>query len=172
MMQNFFLLMAVAAIVVFLYFVMKRLDCFLENSRQAQMISQKSTEHILKIGFSNPLVADSLLQVFEKYSLICPDVSVRLFGGTEKELLREFSKGKINVIFLSESGDILEKKHYNIRKVMLNLSPVFTNGIDLPIEPITEEPVLQEVLWLRQEMISAADAFVECLNEVAVKRQE
>ena len=60
-MQDFLLLAAVTAIFVFGYVIMKKLDCVLEDNRQAQTL-HVSEENSHPIDFSNSPEIDRLLK--------------------------------------------------------------------------------------------------------------
>ena len=102
-MQDLLLIVAVAAVFAFGWYLMGKLDAFLESIRQDQIALLSASENILRIGFFDPLVADSLSGVLEKYSKIHPSVSASLSSGTEAELMREFCSHKLDMIFLPEN---------------------------------------------------------------------
>ncbi len=162
-MQDFLLLLAVAVIFVFGYFVIKKLDCFLESNRTTEGLLLTANKNSLKIGFSNPLAAECLSDVFEKYSKMKPEISVFLFSGTEDELNREFSTHRLDVIFLPVSAAVPEKMRGNIREVLLSYTPVIMKYSCLPIEPITKECISYHVLWSESKDEPAVSFFVECL---------
>ena len=66
-MQDVILLVSTSAIFIFGYFLMKKLDVFLENNWNRQETALTYGENSLRIGFSNPLMADSLSQVYSSY---------------------------------------------------------------------------------------------------------
>ena len=98
-MQDLLLIVAVTAVFAFGWYLMGKLDAFLESNRQDQIALLSAGENILRIGFFDPLVADSLSGALEKYSRIYPSVSVSLFSGTEAELMREFCSHKLDDFF-------------------------------------------------------------------------
>ncbi len=155
--------MAVAAIFVFGFFVVKKLDCFLECNRKTEDLLFTADRNSLKIGFSNPLVADCLSDVLEKYSKMKPEISVFLFSGTEDELNRELSDHRLDVIFMPVSAVVPEKIRDNIREVMLSYTPVIMKYGGLLIEPITKECISYYVLWSELKDEPAVSLFVECL---------
>ncbi len=161
-MQDFLLLLAVATIFVFCYFVIKKLDCFLECNWTTEGLFT-ANKNSLKIGFSNLLVADCLSDVLEKYSKMKPEISVFLFSGTEDELNREFSTHRLDVIFLPVSAAVPEKMRDNISEVQLSYTPVIMKYGGLPIEPITKECISYHVLWSELEDEPAVSFFIECL---------
>ncbi len=162
-MQDFLLLLAVAAIFVFGYFVIKKWDCFLECNRKTEGLLLTADRNSLKIGFSNPLVADCLSDVLEKYLKMKPEISVFLFSGTEDELNREFSDHRLDVVFLPVSAAVPEKMRDNIREVLLSHTPVIMKYGGLPIEPITKGCISYHVLLPELKDEPAISFFVECL---------
>lgn len=163
-MQELLLLEVVAAAFVFGWILMKRLDCFLDRNRQAQKLQLESGKDILRIGFSNPSVADSITGVLEQYSKRCSGISIYLFHGTEKELIKRFSANKLNVIFLPENAAIPADTHYNVREVLMCCTPVMMRYGGLPIEPIAGGHIMQKVLWPGETKSAFVRCFIECLT--------
>ena len=68
--------------IVFGYFIMKRLDDFLANNHH--LIDEEIAENSLFIAFDNPMIFDSLIPLFEKFSKGKPNCQLHfLFGNTE-----------------------------------------------------------------------------------------
>ena len=78
-MQDVILLVSTSAIFIFGYFLMNKLDVFLENNWNRQETALTYGENSLRIGFSNPLMAGSLSDVLETYGKQHPDVSIHIF---------------------------------------------------------------------------------------------
>ena len=55
-MQDVILLVSTSAIFIFGYFLMKKLDVFLENNWNEQDTALTYSENSLRIGFSNPFM--------------------------------------------------------------------------------------------------------------------
>ena len=146
-MQDVILLVSISAIFIFGYFLMNKLDAFLENNWNEQENALAYGENSLRIGFSNPLMAGGLADAFETYGKQHPDVSIYIFSGEESELCRELETHKLDIIFLPENTDISEKTHYNARMVLFHCAPVAMEYADLPIEPITQNQITQKALW-------------------------
>ena len=123
-MQDVILLVSTSAIFIFGYFLMRKLDVFLENNRNRQETALTYGENSLRIGFSNPFMAGGLADAFETYGKQHPDVSIYIFSGEESELCRELKTQKLDIIFLPENTDISKKTHYNVRMVLLRCAPV------------------------------------------------
>ena len=164
-MQDILLIAAVVAVFAFGWYLMGKLDAFLESNRQDQIALLSSSENILRIGFSDPFVADSLSGVLEKYSRIHPSVSAFLFSGTETELMREFFLHKLDMIFLSENASVPEKIRGQVDEISLEHMPVVMQYGGLQIKPITEGQVQQKVVWEETGTTSKVNRFIQYLKD-------
>lgn len=164
-MQDVLLLVVVAATFVFGWFVMGKVDCFLEADRHAQELQLASGGNILRLGFCDPTAADSMTDVLEQYSRLCPDTSVRIFCGSEGKLLKGLSGGKLDVIFLPINTEIPAHMHYNSKGVSLNYMPVVMKYSGLLIEPIADGRIIQNALWNGETASAYANCFMKCLKE-------
>lgn len=163
-MQDVLLLVTVAVTFTFGWFLMGKLDCFLESNRHMQELQLSSGEKTLRLGFCNPMVADSITNVLEQCSKLYPELSVRIFCGLEEELLKGLSAGKFDVIFLPENAEIPAHMQYNSKIVSLHYTPVMMKCGGLPIEPIADGHITQKVLWIGEAASAFASCFVECLE--------
>lgn len=171
-MQDVILLVSTSAIFIFGYFLMNKLDVFLENNWNRQETALTYSENSLRIGFSNPLMAGGLADAFETYGKQHLDVSIHIFSGEESELCRELETHKLDIIFLPENTDISEKTHYNARMVLLRCAPAVMEYADLPIEPITQNQITQIALWRDSKKSPVVDFFFGCLNKFAVDQSQ
>ena len=164
-MQDFLLIAAAAAVFAFGWYLMGRLDAFLESNCQDQTALRSAGEKVLRIGFFDPLVADSLSGVLEKYSKIHPSVSASLFSGTETELMSAFCSQKLDMIFLPENTSVPEKIRGRVDEVSLEHMPVMIEYGGLRIEPITEGRVQQKVVWEETGTASEVNRFIQFLKD-------
>lgn len=163
-MQNVLLLLAVAITFAFGWFLIGKLDCFLESNRYRQELQLSSGKNTLYLGFCNPTVADGITNVLEQCSKLYPDLSVRIFYGAEEELLNGLSTGRFDVIFLPENAEIPAHMQYNSKMVSLHYAPVMMKYGGLPIEPIADGHITQKVLWGGKAASAFAGCFWECLE--------
>ncbi|MGN0465913.1 MAG: LysR substrate-binding domain-containing protein [Lachnospiraceae bacterium] len=162
-MRDFFLLIIVAAEFIFGYFIVRKWGCFLEKNNQVKKLKNKSTKNSLRIGFSNPQIAEEISEVLDKYSRKYPDVSISLFSGTSEELVRELSVQKLDMIFLSGDVDNFSDLEYHKRKVLLNRDLITERKNGLVIEPISKSDILQNVLWLENKKCPLVKSFIKYL---------
>lgn len=160
-MQDVLLLATVTAAFISGWFIIKKVEPFLEENRRAQALQPDPGEDTLRIGFSNPSIADSITNVLEAYSNIYSGSSARIFYGSVEKLIKGLSDYKFNVIFLPENADIPDDSHYNIKEVSLTCTPVITKYGGLQIEPITDGHIFTKILWLD----NAGASFTRCLTD-------
>lgn len=166
MMQDFLLVIIMMAVFIFSWFLMKKTDIFLEECQRAQT-GQYETEGLsLRIGFANPLVADSISSALEQYSRQYPDSSVRLFQGHTEVLLKKVSAHKLDIVILPEQADIPSDRKYRRKKVMLAFTPVIMKYGGLPVEPATNGNIAQTLVWMENAGTYAAGHFVKYMENM------
>ncbi len=159
------LLLAIVAIAFVLgWFFVKRLGQFLEMNLQSKAIQPEFEENTLRIGFFNPSVADGITSALEQFSKRYSGISVRLFHGSEEELLKSLSAHRLDVIFLPENTHIPTELYYHIRNISLRYTPVIMKYGGLPIEPIANEYIAQKVLWMEKSEISFICSFIKLME--------
>lgn len=153
-----------AAVFVFGWLLMKKLDRFLDENCRSEEERMQSGGGTLRIGFVNPLVADSLTDVLERYATIQPDVRIRMLHGTEEHLLKALTSRTLDVIFLPETVAMPPRMRCNVQIVSLRHTPVIMNYGGLPIEPIAARTIVQQVCWLRDARASFVNRFITCMD--------
>ncbi len=160
-MRELLLIAAVVAMFGFGYYLMNRLDCFLERQRWSQGLQLQPYDNSLRIGVSDAMVVDSITEILEEQSRQSSAVAVSLFHGSDKELLEELSGGKLDVIFLSNQTKIPPDVSFYIRKVRLEHGPVITKYGGLPIKTIAREGVVQKMVWSKAVQPPSVRLFLE-----------
>ena len=161
-MRDFLLIAAVAAAFAFGWLVMGKLGAFLEGIRHEEPASSKNT--VLRIGFSDPLVADSLSGALAQYSNIHPDVSVFLFSGTSAALLKQSYTHKLDMIFLPENTSVPKRLLDHVEEVSLEHIPIMTQYGGLQIESISEGHIQQKLVWTEAATTSEASQLIQYLK--------
>lgn len=164
-MQNFLLIIILLTTFVFGWFIMKKVDIFMEECRREQTDRFQTDGMVLKIGFANPLAADSISDALEQYSRQYPDSSVCLFQGDTEVLLKKLAVHKLDIAVLPEQSDIPSDRKYKSKKIIMTFVPVIMKYGGLPIEPITNGNTAQTLVWLDDGEISAATYLVKCIEE-------
>lgn len=166
-MQDFLLLTSVVAVFIFSWFLLKRLDEFINKNEQAQAEQLEIDDNALRIGFVNPLVADSISDNLEQYSRQYPDVSIFLFYGAVEALLKKVTLYKLDIVILPEQVDIPFNKDYYLKETMMTLNPVIMKYGEFPIEPEVSGSSKQIILWMKQNKAYAVQGFMKYMDEIS-----
>lgn len=159
-MLDFVLIAAMAAVVTFGWFLMRKLDNALEHIRQEEADLDSGRKNALRIGLSDPLVADSLSDALEQQA----KVTVSLFSGTETELLKSFRAHRLDMVFLPEDAPVPEQLLDYVKEVSLEHSPVLLRHGGMQIEPITKGHIHQKIIWAERELPPAAGQLIQYLQ--------
>ena len=162
-MLDILLIAVMAAVVTFGWFLMRKLDNTLEHIRQEEEAPDPGNEPALRIGLSDPLVADSLSGALERPAKA--KVTVSLFSGTEAELLKSFRARRLDMLLLPGDAPIPQQLPGHVREVSLEHSPVLLRRGDLQIEPITKGNIPQKIIWSEAGLSPAASQLIHELQE-------
>ena len=82
-MKDFVLLIVVLVAFIYGYFLMEKLDRFLEGNLSQKLISGSK----LRIGFETPVIIDSIADLLEQFSSEYPNYELNLFYGSVSEII-------------------------------------------------------------------------------------
>ena len=163
-MQDFLLVLIMPAAFILGWFFMKKVDVFIEKWQRAQTGQHETGGMPLRIGFANPLVADSISNALEQYSRQYPNSSVCLFQGDMEVLLKKVAAHKLDIVILPEQADIPSDRKYKSKKVIMASAPVIMKYGGLPIEPITDGDTVQILVWPENGEIPAVAHLAKCIE--------
>lgn len=163
-MGDFLLVVLMLAVFAFGWFLVRRADILMEKIMQAQAAPPGTGGDVLRIGFADPLAADSLSIALEQYSDQYPEVTIRLFQGEGEVLLGKMALHKLNIVILPEKVAIPADKDYNSKKVRLALSPVRMKCGGLNVEPVGKESGPQNAVWAEETSSPAVKSFIRYLE--------
>ena len=159
-MKELLLVCAVAAIIVFGYFVMKKLDAFLENNRH--LIDEEIAENSLFIAFNNPMILDSLMPLFEKFSMANPNCQLHFLFGNTEDIYDKLNKNRIDFGFIennaSANGDT-----YNCLILSAKQNSMICEKAGCTIEPMNPSVIQTAVIWKKASSNALVRSFSELL---------
>lgn len=159
-MKDFVLLIVVLAAFVYGYFLMGKLDKFLEENESQKLISGSK----LRIGFETPALIDSIADLLEQFSSEYPNYELNLFYGSVSEIINGIGNNKLDFGFIiEESNDILKDKYCSL-SFQIKQSVITPDSIDIAVHPINtiEKPV--RVIWQNNSNCMEG-SFVEKLHD-------
>lgn len=163
-MWTFIWIAAAAATIAFGFFIMRKVDRFLEGSHPPQKMAPAHGS--LRLGLSNPMTVDSVAEILDRFGQRYPDIPVRLFHDKDETLVKALIRDKLDVVFVSEHTEFPSGEGVASQTVSMEVLPIDTKYDGLPIEPISSGTLRLTVLWRRAEPAPATRSFVECLQTV------
>ena len=159
-MKELLLVCAVAAIVVFGYFIMKKLDAFLANNRR--LIDAEIAENGLYIAFDNPMILDSLMPLFEKFSKANPNCQFHFLFGNTENIYDKLNKNRINFGFIENNASANDDT-YNCLIISTNQNSIFSEKAGCTIEPLNPLETQTAVIWKKNSNSVFINSFSDFL---------
>ena len=169
-MKELLLVCAVAAIIVFGYFVMKKLDAFLENNRH--LIDEEIAENSLFIAFDNPMILDSLMPLFEKFSMANPNCQLHFLFGNTEDIYDKLNKNRIDFGFI-ENNAYANDDTYNCLILSAKQNSMICEKAGCTIEPLNPSVIQTAVIWKKASSNALVNSFSDLLlsNQAAINAE-
>ena len=159
-MEDIVLLGGFAAIAVFGYFLMARLDHFLDQARQ-EGNAQEETVH-LNIAVSCLAAIPSVSHILEDIRHRYPHVQCSLSVGQDQDVIQSFDGGTADVAIVSAGA----KSEAQAQWVWITLAPqpFCTDRGNIEINTIVQNSQRQKVLWKSDDSRSPVSEFIHQLR--------
>ena len=158
------LVCAVAAIIVFGYIIMKKLDAFLANNRR--LIDAEIAENSLLLAFDNPMIIDSLMTLFEKFSKANPNCQFHFLFGNTEDIYDKLNKNRIDFGFIENTASANDDT-YNCLIISAKQNSIICEEAGCTIEPLNPSETQTAVIWKR----TSSNAFVDSFSDLLVSNQ-
>lgn len=169
-MKELLLVCAVAAIIVFGYFVMKKLDAFLENNRH--LIDEEIAENSLFIAFDNPMILDSLMPLFEKFSMAISNCQLHFLFGNTEDIYDKLNKNRIDFGFIENNASANDDT-YNCLILSAKQNSMICEKAGCTIEPLNPSVIQTAVIWKKASSNALVNSFSDLLlsNQAAINAE-
>lgn len=162
-MKEIFLACAVVAIFLLGFFIMKKVDGFLEDNRRRT--DEERTANQLLLAFDNPMIMDSLTPIFEGFSKANPDCRLHFLFGKTEEIYDKLDQNRIDFGFISHT--VSENQEvFNCLIISSEQNSIFCENIGCPLEPLNRENVQTSVMWKKDSDSAFSKSFSDILLSV------
>ena len=158
-MQGIGLLLGVAAVFAFGWFVMKRLDAFLKHNAQEIQESAAGRAHALRIAFSDPMAAGSVSRTLELICKAHPDTAVYLYTADANIILARLHGGQLDAAIIPCETAGEKSSQYGREDVLVRPSAVVVQDAALPLCPLETKGALQQLVWVKGACNGVAEDF-------------
>lgn len=162
-MKDVFLACAIIAVFVSGFFIMKKLDRFLNNNRRDT--DGEGAENQLLLAFDNPMILDSLTPLFEEFSKANPDCRLHFLFGKSEEIYDKLVDNRIDFGFIEHTASDNDET-YNYLIFSSEQNSIFCENIDYPLEPLNRENVQTGVIWKKDSDSAFSKSFSDILLSV------
>jgi len=159
-MKELLLVCAVAVMIVFGYFIMKRLDDFLANNHH--LIDEEIAENSLFIAFDNPMILDSLIPLFEKFSKGKPNCQLHFLFGNTEDIYDKLNKNRIDFGFI-ENNVSANDDTYRCLIISTKQNSIICENAGCTIEPLDPSVIQTAVVWKKAPNNAFANSFSDFL---------
>ena len=169
-MKEVLLMCAAAAMIVFGYFVMKTLDAFLENNRR--LIDAEIAKNSLYLAIDNPMILDSLMPLFEKFSKANPNCQFRFLFGNTEDIYDKLNKNRID-LGLIENNASANDDTYNCLIISTKQNRIICEKAGCTIEPLNPSEIQTDVIWKKASRNALVNRFSDLLlsNQAAINAE-
>lgn len=158
------LVCAVAAIIVFGYIIMKKLDDFLANNRR--LIDTEIAENSLSIAFDNPMILDSLMPLFEGFSKANPNCQFHFLFGNTEDIYDKLNKNRIDFGFIENTASANDDT-YNCLIISAKQNRIICEKAGCTVEPMNPSEIQTAVIWKK----ASSNAFVNSFSALLLSNQ-
>lgn len=159
-MKDFALLIVVLVVFIYGYFLMEKLDRFLEENQSQKLISGSK----LRIGFETPVIIDSIADLLEQFPSEYPNYELNLFYGSVSEIINGIENNKLDFGFIIESSNDILKDEYCSLSLQIKQSVINPGSIDIAVHPINTIEKPARVIW-QNDINCIKSLFVEKLRD-------
>ena len=155
-MKDAILMGAVATIMLAGYFLIKRLDAFLESSREQFFTVCKRSE--LCIAFEGSDVLEAASELMERFSNENPSCGLRLFVGFAHEIREKLAKNELDFAVVAVDSDFTSDSR----------SLAVSKDFQLPVMPLVPgESITVNIVWKKTACGREQKRFIEQIGRAA-----
>ena len=158
-MKELLLVCTAAALLVSGYFVMGKLDAFLANNRR--LIDAEIAESSLFIAFDDPMILDSLMPLFEKFSKANPNCHLRFLFGNTEEICDKLNKQRIDFGFIENAASANDDTD-NRLIIPTKQNRIICEKTGCTIDPLDPSDMQTAVIWKK----ASNNAFANRLSDL------
>lgn len=166
-MRDLLLIICFIAVIMLGYWIVKKADLFFAENAKSDECNTHSNGNLLRIAFSNPLLADSICENLELLSKKFRNAEFIMYGGSSNEILGGLAHDDIDICFVDESTDvgISLGNEINTATAMLYENDVTTNISGLQITPFKMNKVCQKAVWKSKNNSELLEEFTINIKE-------
>lgn len=155
-MKDLLLIPIMLAVFVFGYFVMAKVDSFIEENRRLIHTENRQNRAHIRIAAESPMLLDSIAAQLEAYSRANPFVEFFLSSGKAERILQKLIDGTLDIAILTEENMISLDESCAMIRIPCRTGEVVSTALGLSVESVDEEK-WAFVVWNKSIQSKARD---------------
>jgi hypothetical protein len=144
-MKDLILFCIIAAVCVSGYFLMKKLDLFLDNN--CRRLSESHEASALRIAFEIPAWAGSVSELLDGFSKENPDCKLYLFFGSAEEIKRKLAENELDFGFITAFSDGIVDDKYACVSIPISQNTMTAGTAGLPVISLGSREMITSAIW-------------------------
>ena len=163
MMKDWFMIPLVLAVFAFGYYVMKKVDLFIEENQRLIAAENLNSSCGVHIAAENPMLFNSIASALEHCSEADPYIEFFLSSGRSHRLLEKLAEEQIDILLLNEEHAKQIEPQFASILIPYVKAKTFGSTFGLPIENLDEESGIC-VVWKRNKQSKNRDRVIFALE--------
>lgn len=158
-MKDLILILVMAAVFAFGYYIMTRVDRFTEENQRMISHANRQGQCPVRIAAEHPMLLGSVTSALENCSRADPHIAFFLSSGRAAHLLEKLLDEQIDIVLLSDtSSDLLSASCTSLLLPRENKAAA-VSILGLPVEPL-EDDARVRVVWKKQRRAKDRDRVI------------
>ncbi len=145
-MKDLFLIAIMLAVFAFGYYIMTRVDQFIEENQRLIAAESRNGRCHIRIAAESPMLLDSVASALESCSEADPHIEFFLSSGRANHLLEKLMDEQIDILLLTEEHAEQLDRQYASVLIPYQKTKLFASSLSLPVENLDEETRIG-VVW-------------------------
>lgn len=162
-MKDLVLILIVLAMFVFGYFVMVKVDFFIEENQRLIKNENRNGKSKVRIAAENPMLLDSVASALECCSNAETHIAFFLSSGKKTRLLEKLRSDQIDIVLVVEDCTQQLGKEYAFLRIPYEKTEASISCLGLPVEDLDEGSWIQ-VIWNKKTKSKDRDRVIYALE--------
>ncbi len=138
-MKELFLIPIMLAIFGFGYYLMAKIDSFIEENRRLIHAENRQNRAHIRIAAESPMLLDSIAVQLTSYSRANPFVEFFLSSGKAERILQKLMDGTLDIAILAEDNNLSLNENHSMFRIPCRTGEFLSTALGLSVESIDEE---------------------------------
>lgn len=162
-MKDLFLILIVLAGFAFGYYIMTKVDRFIEENQRLILDESRNGQRKVRIGAESPMLLDSVTSALDSCSNADVRIAFFLSSGKKTRLLEKLRAEQIDIVLVAEDRTEQLGREYASLRIPHERNATSVTFLGLPVEDLNEDSWIQ-VVWNKRTKSKDRDRVIFALE--------